>query len=311
MFEPFTPRLRRLVRVTAAILLFSSATQTAFAIDPVEVRLWTGDAPGATGQESKDVPTLIVYRPGGETGESAKPRGILVILPGGGYGHLAIDHEGHDIARWANSQGMIGAIVSYRHRNRGYGHPSPMLDAQRAIRLVRSKAEDWNVDATKVGGIGFSAGGHLASTVLTHFENHPSPADGIDRLSARPDFGIVCYGVIALGEPFTHAGSQRNLLGKDASPELIRSLSNEKQVMKNTPPCFVWHTVEDKVVDVENSLTFYSALAKLNNGSELHVFPDGRHGLGLAREIPGASQWPALCEDWMNRTVLDKTNGKQ
>ncbi len=271
--------------------------------EPQTVRLWEGDAPGALGSEEKDVPTAIVYLPTKTSG----PTGAIVICPGGSYAHLAIDHEGHQIAAWANDMGLAGIIVSYRHRQQGYGHPAPMLDAQRAIRLTRQNAPQWNIDPNQVGVIGFSAGGHLVTTVLTHFDAGDTKAkDAIDKQSCRPDFGIVCYAVIALGEDFTHAGSMKNLLGENADLELVKSLSNEKQVTAETAPCFVWSTAEDSVVPVENSLRFVSALAKAGVPVELHVFPQGRHGIGLGADIPGASQWPDLCHDWLRRLNIAK-----
>ncbi len=265
--------------------------------EPMTVRLWDGDAPGAVGTSEDDVPTAIVYLP-----ESEQPTAAMVIFPGGGYGHLAMDHEGHQIAEWANQMGMAGIIVSYRHRRRGYGHPAPMLDAQRAIRLTRHHSQQWNIAPERVGVIGFSAGGHLCTTTLTHFDSgQPQASDPIDRQSCRPDFGIVCYAVVALGESYTHRGSQRNLLGPDPSEQDLRALSNEKQVTEQTPPCFVWHTAEDKSVLVENSLRFYSALAEHKVPAELHVFPAGRHGIGLGADVPGARQWPTLCRQWLER----------
>lgn len=271
--------------------------------EPTTVRLWEGDAPGALGSEEKDTPTAIVYLPA----KASTPTGAIVICPGGGYGHLAMDHEGRQIAAWANEMGLAGIIVNYRHRQRGYGHPAPMLDAQRAIRLTRHNATQWNIDPNQVGAIGFSAGGHLVTTVLTHFDlGDASAKDAIDKQSCRPDFGIVCYAVIALGEDFTHVGSMKNLLGERADPELVKSLSNEKQVTAETPPCFVWSTAEDSVVPVENSLQFVSALVKAGVPVELHVFPQGRHGIGLGADIPGASQWPSLCHDWLRRLNIAK-----
>ncbi len=283
------------VLVTCVICLVASSAPAA---QPKTVRLWEVDAPGATGSEEKDVPTAIVYLPE----DQSQATGAIVIYPGGGYGALAMDHEGHQIAKWANELGMAGVIVSYRHRRRGYGHPAPMLDAQRAIRLTRHHGRDWNIDPTRVGVLGFSAGGHLTTTVLTHFDaGNAAAEDPVDRQSCRPDFGIVCYPVVAFGEDFTHRGSQRNLLGDDASDELIESLSNEKQVTAQTPPCFVWHTAEDHVVPAENSLRFYSALVSAGVPSELHVFPLGRHGIGLGADVPGAAQWPELCHQWLLR----------
>lgn len=264
---------------------------------PLTLRLWEGDAPNATGTEDKDIPSAIVYLPNSETAT-----GAIVIFPGGGYGGLAMDHEGHQIAKWANEMGMAGVIVSYRHRGRGYGHPNPMLDAQRAIRLTRSKAKEWNIDPKRVGVLGFSAGGHLTTTVLTKFDGGNSESsDPIDRHSCRPDFGVVCYAVVAFNAPYTHKGSQRNLLGKDASPELIKLMSNEKQVRADTPPCFVWHTAEDKAVPPQNGLVFYTALVEKKIPAELHIFPKGRHGIGLGADVEGANQWPKLCHEWLKR----------
>ncbi len=283
--------------IVALLLMMSSITSTALqAAEPKTFRLWEGDAPNALGTEEKDVPTVIVYLP--ENAKESAP--VLMICPGGGYGGLAMDHEGHQFAKWANDMGMAGVIVSYRHRGRGYGHPNPLLDAQRAIRFTRSQAEQWKIDPKRVGMIGFSAGGHLTSTVLTHFdEGSADAADPIDRLSSRPDFGILSYAVIALGESYTHMGSQRNLLGPDASDELIKSLSNEKQVTSQTPPTFLWHTAEDKAVPAENSLRFYSAMVTAGVPGELHVFTKGRHGIGLAAGSGAAEQWPGLCKNWL------------
>jgi acetyl esterase/lipase len=298
--------IRRIRNVIVAGILIGAPSLGAG--EPRTFRLWEGNAPGATGSEDKDVPSVIVYLPEGQ----AKPTAAIVICPGGGYGNLAMDHEGHQIAKWANDMGIAGVILSYRHRKRGYGHPAPMLDAQRALRLTRSHSKDWNIDPERVGVLGFSAGGHLTTTVLTHFDDGQSDAtDPVDRLSCRPDFGIVCYAVIAFGEDFTHRGSQKNLLGEEADVDLIRSLSNEKQVTDRTPPCFVWHTAEDKSVPAENSLRFYSALVQHGVPAELHIFPEGRHGIGLGKEIAGANQWPNLCEKWLQRLGLVQTTSDQ
>ncbi|MEM8733222.1 MAG: alpha/beta hydrolase [Planctomycetota bacterium] len=273
-------------------------------VQPEVIPLWDRDVPLALGDAEKDIPDLIAYIP--QSTAKAK-QGAIVILPGGGYGGLAIDHEGHQIARWANKMGLAGIIVRYRHRGRGYGHPVPMLDAQRAIRLVRSRAAEWQIDPTKVGIMGFSAGGHLATTTLTKFDSgKTADSDRVEQESCRPDFGIVCYAVVAMGESFTHAGSQRNLLGKEATPELIKFMSNEKQVRPDTPPCFIWHTAEDRVVPAENSLRFYSALVQEQVPAELHVFSKGRHGIGLGASVEGASQWPLLCERWLVRNSFGR-----
>jgi len=265
------------------------------------VLLWPDGAPGAKGGEGDFRPTLTIYKAPAESNTGT----AVVICPGGGYGGTAMGHEGHDIARWLNTFGVSGIIVDYRHRGRGYGHPAPLQDAQRAIRTVRAGAEDLGVRPDRIGIIGFSAGGHLASTAGTHFDAGDSDAaDPIERVSCRPDFMILSYAVIALGEPHTHYGSQRNLLGADASDELIRQFSNEKQVTAQTPPTFLWHTDEDRVVPPENSIYFYLACRKNKVPAELHVFRKGRHGVGLGASIEGTSNWPSLCEKWMKNLGL-------
>jgi acetyl esterase/lipase len=264
------------------------------AAEPKTELLWPQGAPGALGSEAKDKPTLIIYLPEKPTGAG------IVICPGGGYGGLAMDHEGHQIGRWLNEHGIAGFICDYRHRGKGYGHPAPLQDAQRAIRTVRARAQEFGVDPTKIGILGFSAGGHLTSSALTHFDAGKTDAeDPIERVSCRPDFGVLCYPVIAFDQPFTHKGSQTNLLGKDAPAELIASMSSERQVTDETPPCFVWHTTEDKGVPPENSLVFYSALIAHKVPAELHIFEKGRHGVGLGKDIPGTSAWPAACIAWL------------
>jgi acetyl esterase/lipase len=270
--------------------------------EPTTEPLWPEGAPGALGEEAKDKPTLIIYLP-------EKPSGAgVVICPGGGYGGLAMDHEGRQIGRWLNEHGIAGFICDYRHRGKGYGHPAPLEDAQRAIRTVRFRAKEFGVDPQKIGILGFSAGGHLASTALTHFDDGDQQAsDPILRVGSRPDFGILGYPVIAFDQPFTHRGSQRNLLGPDATPELIARLSNERQVSDQTPPCFLWHTWEDKGVPPENSVVFYQALLAHKIPGELHIYEKGRHGLGLAKDTPGTSGWPAACIAWLeNRGIVGK-----
>jgi acetyl esterase/lipase len=294
----------RFIALALCCLSLAVGLKNVCAAEPQTLPLWKDGAPGALGKEDKDIPKTIVYR----LPPAAKPTAALVILPGGGYGGLAMDHEGHQIARWANELGMSAFICDYRHRGKGYGHPYPLLDAQRLVRMVRSQASGWNVDPQRIGIIGFSAGGHLCSTVLTHFDGGKADAaDPIDRAGSRPDFGILCYPVIDFDAMYTHKGSQKNLLGEDADEALVKSLSNSTQVTNETPPAFLWHTAEDKVVPIENSLRFYSALSNKGVLSELHCFPVGRHGLGLAAQTPGASQWPELCHQWLvARKVLDK-----
>lgn len=284
---------RALCFSTLACFLICTALVSA---EPKTELLWPSGAPGALGKESKDQPKLIIYLPDSEKANGA----AIVICPGGGYGHLAMGHEGHEIAKWMNSLGVAAFICDYRHRGKGYGHPAPLQDAQRAIRTVRARAKTFGVDPQRIGIIGFSAGGHLASTAATHFDDgDKDSSDPIDRAGCRPDFAVLCYAVIALGEPYTHYGSQRNLLGSDAGAQLIKSFSNEKQVNSKTPPAFLWHTSDDRVVPPENSVYFYLALVRAKVPAELHIYEHGRHGLGLARDIPSVSSWPGRCEDWL------------
>lgn len=243
--------------------------------------LWPDGAPGALGKADKDIPTLTPF-----LADPAKATGAaIVICPGGGYGHLA-SHEGADYARFLNEHGIAGFVLKYRLGSDGYHHPAMLQDAARALRTVRARAGEWKLDPKRIGIMGSSAGGHLASTLLTHFDaGNPDAADPIERQSSRPDLGILCYAVISLGE-FGHGGSRNNLLGPSPSPELVRELSNELHVTKDTPPCFVWHTYEDRGVRVENSLQFAEALQRAGVPFDLHVYQKGQHGLGL-----GSRDW--------------------
>jgi acetyl esterase/lipase len=219
---------------------------------------------------------------------------------------VAADHEGKQIAEWLNSLGVSAFVLQYRLGER-YRHPAPLLDAQRAIRMVRARAKDWRVDPRRVGILGFSAGGHLASTAATHFDDgRADAADPVEREGSRPDFAVLCYAVISLYDPPAHSGSRRNLLGDPADPALVELLSNERQVTPRTPPTFLWHTADDSAVPVANSLLFFEALTKAGVPGELHVFPHGRHGLGLAPGDPALSQWPRLCAVWMEGLGLLK-----
>ena len=252
--------------------------------------LWPDGAPGALGTTDKDIPTMTPYLPDAQAATGA----AIVIFPGGGYGGLA-DHEGRGYAVWLNEHGIAGLVVKYRLGSAGYRHPVMLQDAARAIRLARSKAQDWKIDTKRIGVMGSSAGGHLASTILTHFDDgNKDAADAVDRLSSRPDLGILCYPVISMGDN-THRGSRENLVGKTPSPELIDLLSNEKQVTPNTPPCFVWHTWEDNAVKVENSLDFVAALQKAHVPFDLHVYQKGGHGMGLGNGHP----WTVDCLFWL------------
>jgi acetyl esterase/lipase len=260
------------------------------------IRLWQDGAPGTPPTKPQHEPVLLLSRPAAEV---AVPTGVIVI-PGGAYAGLALDHEGTQIADWLNSFGATAIILKYRLKGTGHQHPVPMQDGQRAIRTVRARAAEWNLDPKRIGVIGFSAGGHLASTLGTHFDDgDPKAADPIDRVSSRPDFMILCYPVITMTQDFGHKGSRGNLLGPAPDKKLLESLSNETQVKPNTPPAFLFHTTEDTGVLPENSIAFYSALRKAGVSAELHIYENGPHGVGLAKAIPGTNTWPERCREWM------------
>jgi len=274
-----------------------------YASDPVDTAhgdreyqlLWPAGAPGALGDGPADRPKLTVYRADPERASGA----AVVVCPGGGYGRLASDHEGRQVAEWLNSLGVSAFVLQYRLGPR-YRHPVPLQDAQRAIRLVRSRAAEWGLDPTRVGILGFSAGGHLASTASTHFDDGRRDAsDPVERQGSRPDFAVLGYPVVSLVDPPAHLGSRRNLLGEPADPALVELLSNERQVTPRTPPTFLFHTADDSVVPVANALLYFEALTRAGVPGELHVFPHGRHGVGLAPDDPVLSAWPRLCAAWL------------
>jgi acetyl esterase/lipase len=255
--------------------------------------LWPGGAPGALGTEPVDIPTLTPYLPPKEKVSGA----AVIVCPGGGYTHLA-DHEGRPVAEWLNSLGITAFVLKYRLGHR-YHHPSMLQDAARAIRLVRARAGEWGLDSQRIGILGFSAGGHLASTAGTHFDSGKVDAsDPIERVSSRPSLMILIYPVITMKEK-THAGSKKNLLGEAPTSELISLLSNEEQVTKETPPTFLVHTMTDTAVPVENSLGFVTALRKFGVPFEFHLYERGPHGFGLGQKDPILATWPDRCADWL------------
>jgi acetyl esterase/lipase len=246
-------------------------------------------------------PSLTVCLPPKE-----KATGTAVLIcPGGGYGALAFNHEGNDIAKWLNDNGIAGIILKYRlpsdliMKDKTVG---PLQDAQEAMRVIRRNAVSWSINPTKIGVIGFSAGGHLASTLSTHFDE--KVYDVKDKISARPDFSILMYPVITMDASFTHMGSRRNLIGENPSEEAVRHFSNELQITENTPPAFLVHSADDKAVPIKNSMTYYEALAKFNIPSELHIFQKGGHGYGLSVNKGTQSVWPELCLSWMKASGL-------
>jgi len=254
-----------------------------------------GAAPGAAGAEDSDKPSLTVYL----APEKSAIQTAVIVCPGGGYGFLAKDHEGDQIARWLNSLGIPAFVLQYRIAPL-YHHPAPLLDAQRAIRFVRAHAADYRIAPGRIGIWGFSAGGHLASTAGTHFDaGDAQAADPIDRVSSRPDFMILAYPVISFTTPYTHTGSMHNLLGDNPDPKLVASLSNETQVTARTPPTFLFHTDEDQGVPSENSVLFYLALRKAGVPAEMHIYERGPHGVGLAPTDAVLASWAGRLKDWL------------
>jgi len=241
------------------------------------------------------IPTLSIFLPK----ESKPNQTAVIIFPGGGYSHLAIDKEGTKVAQWFNSLGIAAFVVKYRlpsdliMKNKNVG---PLQDAQEAVRYVRQNAAKYNIDATKIGIVGFSAGGHLASTLATHYDD--KVYEPTAKVSARPDFSLLIYPVISMQNDITHKGSQTNLLGNNPSQELIDSFSNEKKVTAQTPPTFLIHATDDTVVLPENSINYYLALKKNAVPAELHIYEKGGHGFGLG--VKDTSKfWTRDCEEWL------------
>jgi acetyl esterase/lipase len=281
-----------MIKPMLSLAVLASTLMSLHAQAPAPIPLWPDGAPGALGQDEKDKPTMTPYMADASVATGA----AMVILPGGGYGGLAA-HEGKGYADWLTTNGISCFVVKYRLGSQGYRHPRMLQDAARAVRLARARAGEFKIDPKRVGIMGSSAGGHLASTLLTHFDSgKPDAADMVERQSSRPDLGILCYAVISMG-PLTHQGSKNNLLGKDPDPELIKALSNELQVTRDTPPCFIWHTWEDKAVKVENSLEFASALQRAGVAFDLHIYQKGSHGMGLGKGQP--HPWARDCVFWL------------
>lgn len=284
------------------IIVVLSLPSFLLAAQQYEMSLWGQEVPNFKASGEKEIvegetsrrisyvqnPAIEVYLPS----ESNSTGQAVVICPGGGYARLAYDKEGTDIAKWLNGSGIAGIVLKYRLPNAKSNiipHKSPLMDAQQAIRLVRQNAEEWNIDPDKVGIMGFSAGGHLASTLGTHFDE-PS----------RPAFMILIYPVITLKLPLTHEGSRKNLLGENPGGKLVELYSNEMQVKSNTPPAFIVHSMDDKAVPVENSLMFYQSLKENNIPAEMHLYPYGGHGYSLALNKGRLSDWRLRLIDWLN-----------
>ncbi len=227
----------------------------------------------------------------------------VVICPGGGYAILAYEWEGTEVAKWLNSKGIAAIVLKYRLPNSKSNvtpHLSPLMDARRAMRLVRAHAAQWNIQPNKIGVMGFSAGGHLASTLLTKFdEGNKSATDSVEQLSSRPDFGVLVYPVISMNKSIMHQGSRNNLIGASPSAELAAQYSSELQVTKATPPTFLIHAMDDGGVPVQNSLLFFEAMKEKGVSGELHVYPSGGHGFGLGLGKGAVEKWTELCETWL------------
>lgn len=246
------------------------------------------------------IPEIAVYLPTKRfsTGQ------CVVICPGGGYWQLSYDLEGTDIARYLNSIGIAAVVLKYRLPSKDYciePHKAPLMDAQRAMRLVRFNAPEWHIDPGKIGIMGFSAGGHLASTLGTHFDyGNSSSADSVEKQSCRPDFMILMYPVISFTDTVKHSGSRKNLLGENPDKELILMYSNELQVKDDTPPAFFVHADNDEGVPVENTLLMYKALRKKKIPAELHILSEGGHGFGLAVNNEHVASWTNSMKLWLN-----------
>ena len=297
------------IAITLTLILMAAFTQAQNHTIP----LWEGTPPLQTDQGLKEdvviegiirisnvqIPTVEVYLPSKQiaTGKA------VVIFPGGGYGILAYDWEGTDFAKWLNSQGIAGIVVKYRLPiSKSLTDPKevPLMDALRAIRIVRQNAATWNIDSTKVGVMGFSAGGHLASTVSTQYKHEVDrPKDEIDALSARPDFSILAYPVITFQDGAVHGGSRKNLIGDNASKELKDRFSGELNVNAETPPTFLVHAQDDKGVPIENSLLYYQALHKNGVKASLHIYPTGGHGFAFGLGKGAVESWRNVLLAWM------------
>jgi acetyl esterase/lipase len=293
-----------LAALTPAGLRAADGTAAA-APDLKVINLWPEGVPGLKadlppetlvngGAAHVHSPTLTVW-----PAPADKANGTAVVIcPGGGYTHLSMENEGAAAARWLNSLGVAAFVLKYRLGD--YGQPAPLQDVLRALRLVRAQAAAFGVKPDRIGVIGFSAGGHLASCAATLYDD-PDGKTGakLDEISARPDFAILMYPVITMLAPGVHAGSRDALLGRNPSPELLAHYSTEQHVTKNTPPVFLAQAEDDHTVPVDNSVMFYLALRKAGVPAELHLYEVGGHGFGLKPNLGRASEWPARCEEWL------------
>ncbi len=257
------------------------------------VKLWENGTPYFNPEFGADEPSMTLYL----LNDSNVSKGFVIVCPGGGYGMRAEDHEGHQIAELLNTAGISACVLHYRVAP--YKHPVMLTDANRAVRYVRYHAKEWGIDPEKIGILGFSAGGHFAVAACEHYDVGLNDGDAIDAVSSRPNAGIFGYPVATLDPKITHLGTLYNLLGEKPDPELQHMLSGENSVPDDCPPIFMWHTSEDNAVNVCNSLELGKALRAKKIPFELHVFPHGEHGLGLAKDLPHTAQWSALMLNWL------------
>lgn len=272
-------------------------TATSLTAEPTKVRLWPDGAPLAKGQEDKDQPFVYAWPAAKEKANGA----AFVVCPGGGYGGLAADHEGTQVAKWFNGLGVSAFVLHYRLGSQGYHYPVQLIDVQRAIRHVRANAKEYGIDPNRIGIVGFSAGGHLSSMAATLFDEKPAGAtkDAVDQVSARPDVAAPTYPVISMIEDYRHDGSRKNLLGPNNTDELAAQVSTERRVTAQTPPVFLFQTDEDTVVPAENAVAFYLACRKNKVPAELHVYRPGPHGVGLFLGDPVLGSWSEHLRDWL------------
>lgn len=289
----------RMLKVFAMVAFASIQTFAQLPDQKIEpkhptVMLWPDGAPGALGNSPEDQPTITVYLPASNPTKTG-----IIVVPGGGYSHLATVKEGFDIAAWLNQHGIAAFVLKYR-LGPAYHHPIELGDAQRALRMVRAQAETYGILPSHLGMMGFSAGGHLTATVGTHFDaGNDAATDLIDRQNSRPDFLILAYPVITLKAPYVHEGSLHSLLGETPDPAMVEALSNDQQVTDRTPPTFLYATTDDPVVPVMNSVLFYEALLRAKVPAEIHIFQHGAHGSGLGGTSSSLMQWPNLLYTWL------------
>ena len=289
------PKLCFLLALSLAQFLHAQAG----AAIPPPIFLYPNGAPGALGNTEADKPRMYAFLP-----KTRSTSAAILVIPGGGYEHVAIGHEGFQIATWLNAQGMPAFVLDYRVAP--YRYPVEIDDGRRAMRLIRAHAAEYGIDPNRLGVWGFSAGGHLASSLGTHCSsvtasatNMPATADPSESQSCKPAFMILAYPVISMEGPIAHTGSRKNLLGPQPDPALAREYSNQFAVTSQTPPTFIWATTNDPTVSVENSLDFYRALERAHVHAELHIYDYADHGCGLCGSIIPLSTWPLLLRNWM------------